>query len=46
MASLLPDGSLYDRNGIQPDILKEATVDDWLGKSDLVLDQAVARLAG
>lgn len=41
MASFLPDGSLYDGNGIRPDVEMTYTVDDVLGRTDSMLDAAV-----
>ena len=42
MASFRPDGRLYDGAGIAPDVRVEATVADLLGRSDTVLDAAIA----
>ncbi|HWB05714.1 MAG TPA: S41 family peptidase [Verrucomicrobiales bacterium] len=38
------NGQLYDGVGISPDIVMEATPQDYFGKSDTVLDAAVQRL--
>jgi C-terminal processing protease CtpA/Prc len=45
MASFRADGSLYDGVGIQPDVLVEPTLDDLRGRTDSLLEAALARLA-
>jgi hypothetical protein len=44
MASFRPDGRLYDGRGVDPDVLVEPSPTDLLGRTDTVLDAAVARL--
>lgn len=45
MASFRPNGKLYERRGIAPDIRMERTADDYLqGRGDTVLERAVERL--
>ncbi|MHC4340160.1 MAG: S41 family peptidase, partial [Planctomycetota bacterium] len=44
MASFQPDGQLYDGNGVQPDVVVQPTPEDWIGRSDSMLDAAVARI--
>lgn len=44
MASFRPDGRLYDLRGIDPDVVVPATLDDLLGRTDHVLDAAIALL--
>lgn len=44
MASFRPDGRLYDRNGVEPDVVVEATATDLWGKTDSVLDVALRRV--
>lgn len=46
MASFRPDGSLYDGNGIAPDVVVPPQPSDFLGTSDTQLDAALARLRG
>ena len=41
MASFQPNGKLYDGNGIQPDILIEPVVTDFIGRTDTFLDRAI-----
>ena len=43
-AKFRPNGKLYDGEGIDPDVVVEATPSDVLGKSDTVLEAALARL--
>ncbi len=40
MASFQPNGKLYDGNGVPPDRVTGPTLDDYLGKSDSVLEKA------
>jgi hypothetical protein len=40
MVSFLPDGTLYDGAGIQPDVHVEPTLDDHLGRTDTALERA------
>ncbi|MHC4933573.1 MAG: S41 family peptidase [Planctomycetota bacterium] len=44
MASFQPDGTPYDGNGVQPDVIVEPTPADWIGGSDSMLNEAVARI--
>jgi C-terminal processing protease CtpA/Prc len=44
MASFQPDGTPYDGVGIAPDIAVEPAATDFLGRTDRVLDAALARL--
>ncbi len=44
MASFRPDGRLYDGRGIEPDVLMQPVLEDYLGSGDSVLEAAVARL--
>jgi Peptidase family S41 len=44
MASFQPDGTLYDTNGIQPDVLIEPQARDLIGQGDSTLDAALTRL--
>ena len=44
MASFQPGGKLYDGNGVHPDVIVEPTPGDWIGRSDSMLDAAVARI--
>ncbi len=46
MASFQPDGSLYDGNGIQPDVFIEPAPTDFIGQTDTILDTAIHRLTG
>jgi C-terminal processing protease CtpA/Prc len=46
MASFQPGGLLYDGRGVEPDVVAAETVDDWLGRTDSVLEAARRRLAG
>ncbi len=41
MASFQPLGQLYDGQGIQPDVRAAPHLDDWLGRSDSVLEKAL-----
>lgn len=46
MASFATTGMTYDGNGVPPDVVMEATLDDYLkGKGDSVLDAALKRLS-
>jgi len=45
MASFRADGKLYDRNGVEPDVVLAPKPTDFTEKSDSVLDAALARLA-
>jgi hypothetical protein len=40
MVSFLPDGTLYDGAGIQPDVSVEPTLEDHLGRTDTALERA------
>jgi C-terminal processing protease CtpA/Prc len=40
MASFRSNGTLYDGNGIQPDVYCEPTPTDYIGQTDTVLDKA------
>ncbi len=42
MASFQPTGRLYDGNGVEPDVVAAPTLDDVVGETDSVLDQARA----
>jgi hypothetical protein len=44
MASFQPSGKLYDGNGIQPDVVVEPIPTDFIGRTDSVLDAAVATI--
>jgi hypothetical protein len=44
MASYRPDGRLYDGRGIEPDILRKPIPAEFIGRTDLTLDAAVAHL--
>jgi hypothetical protein len=44
MVSYQPDGRLYDGHGVQPDIEVIPTVGDILGKTDTVLEKAMAHI--
>jgi len=44
MASFLPDGKLYDGNGIEPDVYIEPIPTDFIGKTDSVLQAAIQRI--
>ena len=44
MASFQPDGKFYDGHGIDPDVVVEATPEDWIGETDGQLEAAVRRL--
>jgi hypothetical protein len=46
MASFRPDGSLYDGNGIAPDVVVPPRATDFLGTTDAQLDAALRRLRG
>jgi hypothetical protein len=46
MASFQPSGLLYDGRGVEPDVSLPITVDDWLGRTDTVLEAARRRLVG
>jgi C-terminal processing protease CtpA/Prc len=41
MASFRPNGMTFDGNGIEVDIAVTATIDDFLGRSDTVLERAM-----
>jgi hypothetical protein len=41
MASFRPNGRMYDGNGVEVDIPVEPTADDFLGRSDSVLERAI-----
>lgn len=41
MASFRPNGSLYDGNGIEVDIPVSPTADDFLGRTDTILQRAI-----
>lgn len=45
MASFRPDGRLYDRNGVEPDVEAKPSATDLVGKTDTVLEAALERLA-
>lgn len=44
MASFLPDGKLYDGNGIHPDVLVHPQPTDAFGRTDTALEAALRRL--
>jgi len=44
MASFRPDGTLHEGRGVEPDVLAEPTVDDLLGRTDTLLNRAIAHL--
>lgn len=44
MASFQPNGKLYDGNGIQPDVMIAPVPTDFIGKTDTVLELAIATL--
>ncbi|MGH7151666.1 MAG: S41 family peptidase [Planctomycetota bacterium] len=44
MASFRPDGTLYDGEGVEPDVLVEREPEDLVGKGDAQLASALARL--
>ena len=44
MASFRPNGKMYDGNGIAPDIVVEPIPNDYVGKTDSVLDAALEHL--
>lgn len=46
MASFRPDGSLYEDNGIEPDIVIEPAAIDFIGQTDTISDAAISRLTG
>lgn len=41
MASFMPTGTLYETNGIRPDILMEPSLSDIEGQTDTALDKAI-----
>ncbi len=45
MASFRPDGTLYDGEGVEPDVLVEREPGDFVGAGDAQLAAALARLA-
>ncbi len=45
-AKFRPNGGLYDTVGITPDVVVESKPEDLFGKTDTVLDAALARLRG
>lgn len=46
MASFRPNGQLYERRGVEPDVRVESIPTDTLGKTDSVLRAAIRRLTG
>ncbi len=44
MASFQRDGSTYDGNGVQPDVVVWAVATDFIGETDTVLDAALEHL--
>ena len=44
MASFQKDGRLYEGMGVEPDVFLQPDLNDWLGRSDTVLDRALGRL--
>ncbi|MGD1916086.1 MAG: S41 family peptidase, partial [Phycisphaerales bacterium] len=44
MVSYMPDGRLYDGNGIQPDVLVPIEPFDLIGETDTQLDAAIEHL--
>jgi hypothetical protein len=44
MASYLPDGTLYDGRGVEPDVRLEPEPGDFVGRGDSVLEAALLRL--
>ncbi|MBK8096800.1 MAG: hypothetical protein IPK26_06815 [Planctomycetes bacterium] len=44
MVSYRPDGRLYDGRGIAPDVLAMPTLDDLAGRTDSLLERALAHL--
>ena len=44
MASFQADGSLFDGNGIRPDVVVEPVPEYYIGGRDLALEEAVRRL--
>jgi len=44
MASFQADGKLFDRNGVQPDVVVEPVPEYYIGGRDNVLEEAVTRI--
>ncbi len=44
MASFLPNGALYDGNGIAPDVVVQPAPTDFIGATDVVLEAAVRHI--
>jgi C-terminal processing protease CtpA/Prc len=44
MASFQPDGRLFDRNGVRPDVVVEPTPAYYIGGADRALAEAVKRI--
>jgi hypothetical protein len=44
MISFLPNGEMYDRNGIQPDVIVKPIATDFVGQTDSALDEAITLL--